>query len=173
MTLIRSVFLAALVAVGLQGQFQALSSSANGSALYFVSNLRLKGSAQPYNGKVFKLLPDGVRLVRAQEPQRVEPGAPFCTVGGFRDYVDAKTSSDAVAFVYYENAAACSYPPNPARTQIVATGGEIDLPGVVRLSPHGRHAEYSRFVADLQSVRGLLCANPNRHHPDHRPVDQN
>lgn len=139
--LIRCLLLAALIGVSLQAQFRALSSPADGSSLHFVSTLRLKGSAQPHNGKVFALTLDGVRLVRARESEDVAPETPPCQVGGFQNYVSAEARGDAVAFVYYANAAGgCSYPPNVARTQIVTRSGEIDLPGVVRLSPDGRRA---------------------------------
>jgi hypothetical protein len=157
MALLRLVFLAALIPAGLQAQFQALSSTAGGSSLRFVSTLRLKGSAQPYNGKVFELTAEGVRLVRARRPRSVGPQTPSCETGGFQDYVSAEARGDATAFVYYANTAGgCSFPPNPARTQIVTPGGEIDLPGVVRLSPDGRRAV--QFHA--QTARPIWFASP-------------
>jgi hypothetical protein len=74
-------------------QFSGLSSSADGTSLYFASTLRLKGAAQPGNGKIFVAAQDGFRLFRARERAGIPAGTLACSVGGLADYVGAETSS--------------------------------------------------------------------------------
>jgi uncharacterized protein (TIGR03437 family) len=138
----RITLLAAVFTSGLAAQFSGLSSSADGSSVYFASTLRLKGSVQPLNGKIFVATPDGVRLFRARERAGLPADSPPCTVGGFAGYLGAETSSAGVVSLSYRanSAIGCSYPANPFVTQIVTATGETILPGIARLSAGGRYA---------------------------------
>ncbi|HZK36924.1 MAG TPA: hypothetical protein VFC57_08245 [Aeromicrobium sp.] len=139
----RIAFLAAVLTSTLSAQFSGLSSTADGSSVYFASTLRLKGSSQPRNGKVFLATQDGVSLFRAREPAFPPADSPACTVGGFADYLGAETSAAGVVALSYRatsSGGGCSYPVNPFMTQIVTASGDTTLPGIVRLSTAGRYA---------------------------------
>jgi uncharacterized protein (TIGR03437 family) len=138
----RLAFLAALLTSTLSAQFSGLSSTADGSAVYFATTLFLRGSARLLNGKIFVATQDGVSLFRAREPSVPPANSPACTAGGFADYLGAETSAGAVALSYRANSysGGCSHPVNTFMTQIVTAAGETNLPGVVRLSAGGRYA---------------------------------
>ena len=145
-----TAWLAVLFAPCLSAQFTGLSSTADGSSLYFASKLRLKGADQPLNGKMFVATQEGVKLFRARETEATSapaPGESTCKVGGFTSYNGAETSAAGIlALSYWTNSSGpCSGPPNINATQIVSAAGEIILPGVVRLSSGGRFA--IRFLA--------------------------
>src|SRR5260370_11995758 len=145
----RTVLLAVLLAPSLFAQFAGLASTADGPSLYFASTLRLKGAAQPLNGKIFVAGPDDVKLFRAREREGtgLPPGSPSCGVGGFSDYIGAETSSAGVfALSYYASVSTvCGTPLDPRSTQITTPAGETLLPGIVKLSASGRFA--IRFYA--------------------------
>src|SRR5258708_8444714 len=92
-----TVLLAVLLAPSLSAQFAGLASTADGSSLYFVSTLRLKGAAQPLNGKIFVAGPDGVKLFRAREREGTgaPPGTSPCKVAGFPASTAPEPSSAA------------------------------------------------------------------------------
>jgi len=139
----RIAFLALVLASSLPAQFTGISSTADGSSLYFTTMLRLKGSSEPRNGKVFVAAQDGVTLFRARESAFPPADSPACTVGGFADYLGAETSAAGVVALSYQahgSAGPCSYPLYGLMTQLVTATGETDLPGVVRLSAAGRNA---------------------------------
>jgi uncharacterized protein (TIGR03437 family) len=139
----RIALLAVFLTSSLPAQFTGISSTADGSSLYFTTALRLKGSTEPRNGKVFVAAQDGVTLFRAREPAFPPADSPACTVGGFADYLGAETSAAGVVALSYQAhgaAATCSYPPFGLMTHLVTATGESDLPGVVRLSAAGRYA---------------------------------
>ncbi len=140
--ILRIALLAAVLASGLSGQFSGLSSTSDGSSLYFASTLRLKSLGQPLNGKIYAATQEGVSLFRAREPSG-PPSAdtPYCPVSGFANYLGAETSAGVVALSYNARAGGiCSYPANTFMTQIVTASGETELPGVARLSTGGRYA---------------------------------
>jgi len=133
--------LAALFTATLSAQYSGLSSTADGSSLYFATVLKLKNSTQPRNGKIFVAAQDAVTLFRARERVAPPPNSPPCTVGGFSDYIGAETFAGGIALAYTGTGpGGCSYPPNPLRTQIVTAKSEIDLAGVTRVSAGGRYA---------------------------------
>ena len=137
----RSAVLAALFARAVLGQFSGLSSTGDGTSLYFVTTLRLKGAAQPRNGKVFVAGAQGVTLFRARDAAGVPPNSPPCTAGGFAGYLGAETSTVAAALLFQTNAQGpCSYPVNTNATEIVSAVGSMSVPGIVRLSAGGRYA---------------------------------
>ncbi len=134
--------LAALFSSALSAQFSGLSSTADGSSLYFASTLRLKGSPRLLNGKIFVATQDGVSLFRARENAAPPANSPNCTAGGFAGYVSAETSSAGVVATSFfaQPAGTCSYPVNTYMTRLVTASGDTDLPGVARLSSGGRYA---------------------------------
>ena len=136
MTLRLTLLLVAVSAGGF-AQFSGLSSTGDGASLYFVSTLRLRGTAEPRNAKVFVAGAEGVSLFRAREAEDVPANSPACTVGGFADYVNAETASNgAVALIYTANTnSMCSYPPFLYRTEV----GGLSLPGITRIGPNGRY----------------------------------
>ena len=139
----RIAFLAVVFTSSLPAQFSGLSSTADGSSLYFTTTLRLRGSDEPRNGKVFVAAQDAVSLFRAREPAFPPADSPACAVGGFADYLGAETSAaGVVALSYRANSSAvpCSYQPYGLMTEIVTASGDSNLPGTVRLSAGGRYA---------------------------------
>jgi len=138
-----TTWLAVLFAPCLSAQFTGLSSTSDGSSVYFTSTLRLKGADQPLNGKIFVATQEGVKLFRAHEIEGTSAsGSPAaCTVGGFADFAGAETSSQGVlaASYYAQSSGICSFPVT-LKTQIITPAGETLLPGSVRLSDGGRFA---------------------------------
>jgi uncharacterized protein (TIGR03437 family) len=137
------LLLVALLVPTLSAQFSGLSSTAEGSSVYFTTTLRLKNSSEPRNGKAFVATQDSVSLFRARDAAFPPADSPACTVGGFADYVGAETSAAGVVALSYQAKGAgglCPYPPYGFMTQLVTATGEADLPGNVRLSAGGRYA---------------------------------
>uniref|UniRef100_Q024K6 IPT/TIG domain-containing protein n=1 Tax=Solibacter usitatus (strain Ellin6076) TaxID=234267 RepID=Q024K6_SOLUE len=136
------VFLGLLLASGLSAQFHGLSSTADGTSVYFASTLRLKGAPPLLNGKIFVARQDGVSLYRARERTAPPANSPACTVGGFSDYLGAETAANGVVALAYGSSGVggCSYPPNASFTQITTASGDTSVPGIARLSPNGRYA---------------------------------
>ena len=133
----------AVFAPVLLAQFSGLSSSADGSSVYFASTLRLKGAGPPFNGKIYMAGPDGSKLVRAHDPAPAPIGSGPCTSGGFSDYLGAETSSNGALALFYRagaSAGGCSFPVNTSATEIVTAAGSTMMPGVVRLPSSGRYA---------------------------------
>jgi uncharacterized protein (TIGR03437 family) len=137
----RLAFLALALISALPAQFSGLSSTADGSSVYFATTLRLKGAPPLLNGKIYAATQDGVTLFRSQE-RSAPPASPPCTAGGFSDYVSAETAAGGVVALYYygNSSGGCSYPVNALATEIVTPAGERILPGLARLSPNGRYA---------------------------------
>jgi uncharacterized protein (TIGR03437 family) len=129
-------------AAGLHAQFSGLSSTADGSALYFESTLRLKGAPALLNGKIYLEAQGAVSLYRSQQRAAPPANSPPCGTGGFSDYLSAETAANGiVALAYRANAnGGCSYPPNTLFTQLTTPSGDTSVAGVARLSPEGRHA---------------------------------
>ena len=138
MTPYRTAAFALLLSAIANAQFSGLSSTEAGSSLYFVSTLRLRGAAEPLNGKVFIASTDGVQLFRLREPAGVPLGSPLCSVGGFQDYLGAESAAAGVTALFYRaEALSCSYPPYTLRTQVLTPSGESELPGIARVSANG------------------------------------
>ena len=126
-----------LLPVSTAAQFSGLSTNRDGSSLFFVSTLRLKGADEPLNGKVFVATSDGVKLFRAHEdqPYPFTPGASSCnTADGFRDYLGTELSTTVTAFSYRAYSLSCSFPPFPLRTEIVSASGTSGVQGLVRIN---------------------------------------
>ncbi len=139
----RIVLLAILLAPSLAAQFSGLASTADGSSLYFASNLRLKNLAQPLNGKIYVAGPNGVSLFRAQQVSAAPPSNnQACLAVGFSDYLGADASSAGVVALSYsaQRSGQCSYPLSTYMTQLVTASGESNVAGIARLSSGGRYA---------------------------------
>jgi uncharacterized protein (TIGR03437 family) len=139
----RFALLAALVTSTLSAQFYGLSSTADGSAIYFASTLFLRGTPRLLNGKIFVATQDGVSLFRARQPSGPPADALPCTAGGFAGYGGAETSAAGVVALTYganSNDGGCSFPINTFMTEILTDSGDTSVPGVVRLSAGGRYA---------------------------------
>ena len=109
----RLALLAALVTSTLSAQFSGLSSTADGSSIYFATTLFLRGTPRLLNGKIFVATQDGVKLFRAREPSGPPADALPCTAGGFADYLGAETSAAGVVALSYR---ANSSGGNPGQT---------------------------------------------------------
>jgi uncharacterized protein (TIGR03437 family) len=156
----RIAFLAFVLASSVPAQFTGLSSTSDGSSLYFTTTLRLKGTTEPRNGKVLVAAQDGVSLFRAREPAFPPADSPACTVGGFADYLGAETSAGGVVALSYRansSAGPCSYPLYGLMTHLVTAAGETDLPGIVRLSAAGRYAIVYRQTSSRPSSAFTLA----------------
>jgi hypothetical protein len=153
---------AVLLPAAVLAQFSGLSTTSDGSSLYFVSTLRLKGTAEPLNGKVFVALNGGVALYRARKRASPPAGAPSCAVGGFRNYVRAETATDGVVALFYrsDSVGGCSFPPFALSTQLRTPAREITVVSdIARISPGGRYAIiYSPVTARLYNGIGVLSS---------------
>jgi uncharacterized protein (TIGR03437 family) len=162
----RLALLAALLTSTLSAQFYRLSSTADGSSIYFATTLFLRGTPRLLNGKIFVATQDGIRLFQAREPSSPPADALPCTAGGFIGYSGAETSSAGVVALSYganSNDGGCSFPINTFMTQIVtAAGDDASLRGIVRLSAGGRYALvylaatgrlYTSFVLSFLDLR--------------------
>ena len=141
--MIRKALFAAALAPVLFAQFSGLSSTTDGSSVYFASTLRLKGAGPPFNGKIYLAATDRVSLFRAHDPAAAPAGSGPCTAGGFADYSGAETSSGGALALFYRAGAStggCSFPVNTAATELVTAAGSTTMPGVVRLASAGRYA---------------------------------
>ena len=139
----RIALFAALLTSTLSAQFSGLSSTANGSSIYFATTLFLRGTPRLLNGKIFVATQNGVSLFRAHEPSNPPADAQPCTSGGFVGYVGAETSAaGVVALSYRANSTddGCSHPINTLMTELVTDSGATSLPGIVRLSANGPYA---------------------------------
>ena len=139
----RIALLAALLTSTLSAQFSGLSSTADGSAVYFATTLFLRGTPRLLDGKIFVAAPNGVSLFRARQPSSPPADALPCTAGGFADYFGAEASAAGVVALSYRansNDDGCSFPINTFMTEIVTASGDTDLPGIARLSANGRYA---------------------------------
>src|SRR5437016_1787471 len=88
------VFFAAVFALPARAQFLGLGTPFDGSAVYFSSTLRLKGTNQPNHGKLFVADENGVRLFRSRDRVDLPPSAPPCTLGDFYSFEGAEVSAD-------------------------------------------------------------------------------
>jgi hypothetical protein len=132
-----------LITSTLSAQFSGLSSTADGSSIYFATTLFLRGTPRLLNGKIFVASQDGVSLFRAREPSGPPADALPCAAGGFAGYLGAETSAaGVVALSYRANSSGgrCSFPVNTFMTEILTDSEDTSLPGIVRLSAGGRYA---------------------------------
>jgi uncharacterized protein (TIGR03437 family) len=136
----RTLIIAAAFCPALYAQFYGLSSSFDGSALYFASNLRLKDGSDPLlNGKIFVATPGGVKLFRERQFSAAPDSTPVCTAAGFADYAGAETGGGLIALAYRGVPASggCSFPVATSITEVVSPAGSLSVAGLLRVSADG------------------------------------
>jgi uncharacterized protein (TIGR03437 family) len=125
-------------------QFTGLGTSYDGSAVYFASDLRIKGSNEPTHGKLFVADEAGVRLFRSRDETPVPPSVPSCGAGSMFAYLGAEVSADgrtiAAAMQGNVQTMFCEHGTLYLGTDLISPAGDHDFPLTVRLSPAGHYA---------------------------------
>jgi uncharacterized protein (TIGR03437 family) len=123
-------------------QFSGLSATGDGSSLYFSSHLRLRGSADSFDAKLFRTSGQTPTLFQSQ--QRGEPIG--WTWDSFYDLVAPQVSSDG-SIVAYTGVRACGggsgcLGVQTAQGMLAYSGGKALLSdtGYVNLSPNAQYA---------------------------------
>src|SRR5580700_11390115 len=93
----RSLFILALTGACIaSAQFSGLSATADGSRVYFSSTLRLRGTTESFNSKIFGLDSGGPSLTQARDPgQRV-----FYTTAEFYELIAPDVSDDGAILAF-------------------------------------------------------------------------
>ena len=140
--------------------FQDLSTTADGSVLYFSSPIRQKGTDQKFYSKIFRwTAAEGVKL--AAEVR--DPGTPdTCGPSQFYQLNRPQVSADGAVFGYTASRPVeinryCS-PAESNQGIIGQLGRTTRLDGNVALSPNGRYAITTTFVGladDFHTVTDL------------------
>jgi hypothetical protein len=146
-------------------QFDGLATPYDGSAVYFSSTLRLKGTNQPNYEKLFVADEHGVRLFHALP--RVDPKSAdgSCVLGDqyTLDWAQVTADGSTVAGLGQRSFAGnCNLTYFPS-TDLIAVGGERQSPGFSYLSPSGRYAAVNTpalAVVDLQTGASTPIPTP-------------
>ncbi|HWR50306.1 MAG TPA: hypothetical protein VN428_04320, partial [Bryobacteraceae bacterium] len=138
-----AILLLMLLAGSASAQFTSLTSTGDGSRLYFSSPLRLRGTTQTFDAKIFRIDDQGPALFAAQER-----GERFgWTWTQFYDLTLPQVSRDGTGVIAYTGVRDClggSGCLNVQRAQgtVVDAAGAVRLRGIgyVNLSRNGRYA---------------------------------
>ena len=142
----RSLLILALTSVGVaSAQFSGLSSSADGSSVYFSSPLRLRGTTQSFNSKIFVLDAAGPRLSQARDPG---PQV-LHTATEFYNLVEPQVADDGSVLAFTGTrpcyfGSGCVTAQTAQGTIVDNSGHEIlRALGYVNISPSGQWAVFS------------------------------
>lgn len=135
--------------VNAQG-FGELVTTADGSAVYFSTPARQKGTGQRFGSKVFKWSAGGgVQLVAESGPA----GNEVCGEPDYCEAMQPRVSLDGsvVAYTEWRRVPGCRgcKPDEPYRGTVLREGKTIRLEGRLLLSPNGRYAVTSTAAAQL------------------------
>ncbi len=140
--------------------FQGLSTTAEGSILYFASPVRQKATDQKFYSKIFRwTAAEGVKLVAEVR----DPGPPdTCGPSQFYQLSRPQVSADGAVFGYTASRFVivnpfCS-PAEPNQGIVGQLGRTARLDGNLALSPNGRYAITTTFVGltdDFHTVTDL------------------
>jgi hypothetical protein len=126
-------------------QFSGLTATADGSILYFSSTLRLRGTIESFDSKIFEIAADGPILAQARDPgQRI-----FNTTEEFYNLVEPQVSDDGTILAFTGTrpcygGSSCLTVQTAQGTIVDGTGQEIlRMFGYVNVSPNGRWAVFS------------------------------
>ncbi|QOY88819.1 hypothetical protein [Paludibaculum fermentans] len=132
--------LALLLAASLQAQIASLSTTDDGSILYFTTPSIQEGAAQPAHGKSFRIDAQGLALQEARTLEMVE--APvnrisnYYNISGIDVSGDGRISAIAASRLCRENI--CGSMVNTVTT-VRGRGEPLDYAGPARLSQNGRY----------------------------------
>ncbi|MGJ5815008.1 IPT/TIG domain-containing protein [Paludibaculum fermentans] len=131
--------LAILPASNLFAQFASLSTTNDGSVLYFTTPLVRTGTDQPAHGKTFRIGANGLEVV---EIRTVTPTAEGSRITNYYDIERVTVSGDgsvvATAARRDCNAMGCSRIPNQM-TNAVGSGPAVEFTGAATMSTNGRY----------------------------------
>ncbi|MGJ5817602.1 hypothetical protein [Paludibaculum fermentans] len=136
----KPAILALLLAASLQAQIASLSTTDDGSVLYFTTPFTQPGAAQPAHGKSFRIDAQGLALQEARILEIVE--APvnvisnFYNISGIDVSGDGRITATAASRLCQENF--CGSMVN-TMTTVRGRGEPVDYSGPARLSPNGRY----------------------------------
>jgi hypothetical protein len=145
-------------------QFSGLSPTADGSSVYFSSTLRLRGTTESFNSKIFELDAGGPRLSQARDPgQRV-----FNTTPDFYNLIAPQVADDG-SVVAFTSTRPCyggssCVPVQTIQSTIVDSSGQEIMRafGYVNISPSGRWAVFSsRNLFDAPGLSGAQLVDLN------------
>lgn len=136
----KSLFILALLfAANLPAQFSSLSTTNDGSVLYFTTPLTRTGTDQPSHGKTFRIAANGLEVV---EIRTVTPTAEGSRITNYYDIERVTVSGDgrivATAARRDCNAMGCSRIPNQL-TNAVGNGPAVEFTGAATMSTNGRY----------------------------------
>lgn len=153
-------FLAFLILISCTARGQIISGIAtpyDGSAVYFASKLRIKGSNQPSHGKLFVADENGVRLFRSRIAAGIPPSNALCGSGPFYSFTSVHSVSrdGLVAAGIEREATGCSAPPVSYGSSLLRPNAERDIAAFVNVSPSGRFAiVITRFTGRSWDLSG-------------------
>ena len=143
----RAIIIAALIALPATAQFTGLSTTRDGSVLYFASSGRFKGTHDAFQGRNYRIGPNGLELFQ----QRASPGPPNpqrigdpCQVSDYFNLLRAEVSDDGTVAALLASRRlfggfVCVGIPS-LQTTILRPSGPVLLPTAARLSRNGRYA---------------------------------
>jgi uncharacterized protein (TIGR03437 family) len=142
----RPLFILALTSACIaSAQFSGLSATADGSSVYFSSTLRLRGTTESFNSKIFELDAGGPRLSQARDPgQRA-----FNTTAEFYSLVAPQVADDGSVLAFTgtrpcNGGSSCLAVQTVQGTIVDSSGQEILRAfGYVNISPSGQWAVFS------------------------------
>lgn len=144
-------------------QFYSLATPADGSAVYFTTSLRLKGTFEPLSGKVFRADQNGVRLAVGRELRPLSLPVNYsgnCVLGKLYTFAGVELSSDGATLAAQGRdwtAGQCHGA--GAATLLRRPTGTRDVNGTLRISANGRWAvvdtAFSVFSQATVSIRDL------------------
>ncbi|MGC4055347.1 MAG: hypothetical protein QM757_41465 [Paludibaculum sp.] len=131
--------LAILSAANLSAQFASLSTTNDGSVLYFTTPLTRTGTEQPSHGKTFRIGANGLEVV---EIRTVTPTAEGSRISNYYDIQRVTVSGDgrtvATAARRDCNAMGCEHISNTSTTA-VGNGSAVEFTGPATMSTNGRY----------------------------------
>src|ERR1700688_4256142 len=155
----RSLFILALTGACIaSAQFSGLSATADGSSLYFSSTLRLRGTTESFNSKIFELDAGGPRLSQERDPG---PQV-FNTHTQFYNLVAPQMADDG-SVLAFTGTGPCDGTGTYCVTTQTAEGTVVDSSGqeilrafgYVNISPRGQWAVFSgRNTFESPSLSG-------------------
>src|SRR5579862_1103441 len=164
----RSLLVLALTSAGVaSAQFNGLTTTADGSAIYFSSQLRLRGTTQSFNSKIFFLDSAGPRLSQARGP-----GPPILhTTTEFYNLLEPEVAADGSVLAFTGTrpcyfGSGCLIVQTAQGTLVDGSGQEIlRALGYVNISPGGQWAVFSgrnTFGSSL-SLTELIDLRTSKH----------
>lgn len=134
-------------------QFQGLTTTSDGSLLYFSSPTRHRDTSQTFHSKIFRWdSAGGIRVVAEVQSEGQSDG---CVTDSFYQLQSPRVSGDGTVFAYTASRPLPGFRLCPAvetnQAVIGLPGRQVKLDGTITLSPNGRYAITTPLAASLSS----------------------